>query len=79
MIEIYEDYIIFINNKNQFHRVDGPAVIYYSGTKFWYKNSQLHREDGPAVIYHDGAKSWFINGIEYSEKDYYIKLKKMDI
>jgi hypothetical protein len=49
------------NENGQYHRDDGPAVIYPSGTKAWYKNGQLHRDDGHAVIFRDGTKHWYIN------------------
>ena len=45
------------------HRLDGPAVEYPNGTKFWYVNGQRHRIDGPAVEYADGrTKFWFLDG-----------------
>ncbi len=68
MIKIYKNCIIFVNNKNLYHRKDGPAIIYADGDKFWYQNGKFHRVDGPAIEWSDGYKSWFINGIHYSEK-----------
>ncbi len=56
MIKIYKNYIIFINNKNQFHRENGPAIINSNGDKSWYQNGKYHRENGPAVIHADGTK-----------------------
>ena len=50
------------NDKDQIHRLDGPAILYPNGTEFWYKNNKLHRTDGPAVTYKDGEELWFING-----------------
>ena len=47
---------------NQFHRVDGPAIIYPNGTQLWFINGNLHREDGPARIFPDGQEEWYING-----------------
>ena len=44
------------------HRVDGPAVEYFNGSKRWYKNGELHREDGPAVEYFNGSGHWYKNG-----------------
>ncbi len=79
MILIYKNYIIFVNKNNQLHRENGPAIKYTDGAKPWYQNGIRHRLDGPALINSNGDKSWFINGIEYSEGDYYIKLKEMNI
>lgn len=42
---------VYTNNKNQLHRVDGPAISHDNGTAFWYVNNikinsvqQLQRE-----------------------------------
>jgi len=45
------------------HRLDGPAVIYDSGTEVWYKHGKLHRIGGPSIIYGgDDAKLYHIEG-----------------
>jgi len=55
--------LISIYKNNVFHRDDGPAVIYRSGSKAWYKNGKLHhRVDGPTIIYSNGGKAWYKNG-----------------
>jgi len=54
------------------HRIDGPAVEWADGTKCWYFDGKLHREDGPAIEW--GSKSWWLNGIQYSEKEYWNQL-----
>ena len=54
---------IWWNSQREPHREDGPAILYYDGTKFWYKNGKYHREDGPAIEYSaSGIKHWYING-----------------
>ena len=74
--------IHYYNDKGQFHREDGPAVEYVSGTKHWYRNGLLHREDGPAIECSNGYKAWYKNGLRHREdgpaikyvdgdKDYY--------
>ena len=50
------------NKDGQYHREDGPAVEYSSGTKKWHVNGQRHRIDGPAVERADGSKEWHLNG-----------------
>lgn len=49
------------------HRENGPAKVYVSGNKEWYKNGKLHREDGPAIELVNGHKAWFINGLCHRE------------
>jgi antitoxin component YwqK of YwqJK toxin-antitoxin module len=55
---------------DQYHRREGPALMYYSDNKiykeFWYLNDQLFRADGPALIEYreDGSVSleeYYIN------------------
>ena len=66
--EIDEDgTICYFNEKNEYHREDGPAVEYTSGNKFWCKNGEFHREDGPAIEYADGTKYWYKNGFLHRE------------
>jgi len=50
------------NEKDQLHRLDGPAVEYENGGKEWWANDMLHRLDGPAIEYSDGHKEWWLNG-----------------
>ena len=41
---------------------DLPAIIYASGTQYWYQNGKLHRNgDNPAIIWPDGSKQWYQN------------------
>ena len=42
-----------------FHREDGPAIEYVSGSKKWYLNGKRHRVDGPAIEWADGTKEWY--------------------
>ena len=50
------------NKEGQYHCVDGPAVIYKCGDKFWYLNGKRHRENGPAIELNNGDKYWYLNG-----------------
>jgi hypothetical protein len=43
------------------HRDNGPAVIYKSGDRYWYKRGLYHREDGPAIEFADGSGHWYQN------------------
>jgi len=52
----------------KFHRVDGPAIEYASGSKQWYLHGKLHRDNGPAVEFADGEKHWYFNG-QYHRED----------
>jgi len=46
----------------QFHREDGPAVIFPDGYQAWFRNGERHRGDGPAVSHPDGSQEWWLNG-----------------
>jgi hypothetical protein len=77
----YKYWIIkYLNEDNEYHRLDGPAIEYSDGTKFWYKNDERHREDGPAIEYANGNKEYWYNGEEinvYTDKEFkqYLKMK----
>ena len=62
IVKVFDDRAEWFNKANQLHRLDGPAVEYADGTKFWYKNEKLHRLDGPALEYSNGTKAWYQNG-----------------
>lgn len=73
----------FKNNK--LHRIDGPAIIWCDNSEEWLKNGKLHCLTGPAKLYKKYQiddigiknyyiKEWWINGIEYNEYDFNIKV-----
>jgi len=41
--------IRWFNDKDQLHRLDGPALECADGTKAWWVKDKLHRLDGPAM------------------------------
>lgn len=45
-----------------YHRVDGPAVIFRDGSEQWCIFGELHRDDGPAIIDMDGHREWYHHG-----------------
>ena len=51
----------FLDDK--FHRLDGPAIEYISGSKCWFQNGLRHRLNGPAIEYSNGTKEWYQNGL----------------
>jgi hypothetical protein len=62
-----------------FHKEDGPALEYASGTKLWWINGKRHREDGPAIEYISGNKRWYINDREYTEQEYKYKIRSIKL
>ena len=50
------------NDKNELHRLDGPAREYADGSKSWYVEGKLHRQDGPAFEQANGYKAWWVEG-----------------
>lgn len=54
----------------KYHRDDDqPAIIYASGTKYWYQHDKRHRDGvdghppGPAFIRANGTKEWYQHGV----------------
>ena len=64
MSQNYENALgrFWINDEEEYHREDGPAVIWYTGDNEWYLNGELHRMDGPAKDYENGYQAWFYHG-----------------
>lgn len=57
----------WINDAEQLHREDGPAVEELGGSKYWYLNGNLHRAGGPAIEYSEGSKEWYQHGFKHRE------------
>ena len=60
---------------DQFHREDGPAIVYANGVKKWFLNDKRHREDGPAIEYADGKFRWYLNDKNISQVEFKRLLK----
>ncbi len=54
--------IRWYNDKEKFHRLDGPAVEWANGSKEWYVDGKRHRLDGPAFESAYGYKAWYVDG-----------------
>jgi hypothetical protein len=54
--------IYWCNDKDEYHRLDGPAIEYADGHKSWFVDGKRHRLDGPAVECANGYKAWFVDG-----------------
>lgn len=62
-IQKYSDGNIYYYNKHRdYHREDGPAIMYTDGSKYWYQNGKRHRDDGPAIMRANGSQEWWNNG-----------------
>lgn len=78
--------IEYCNNRNQYHRLDGPAVEYisgeYKGYKCWCIDGDVHKEDGPAKIYQDGRKEYWFQGEWHrdikTDKQWFKKVKNLN-
>ena len=51
----------------EYHREDGPAIIYCNGDKEWFLNGKRHREDGPAFDWPGCEQSWWIENKRHRE------------
>ena len=60
----------YFNKNSELHRINGPAVIWANGDKFWCQHNKYHRLDGPATIYRFGARAWYIDDKEYTEAQF---------
>ena len=55
------------------YRIDGPAVVYKNGDKWWYTNGNLNRLDGPAIEAFGGEQFWYINSKYFLHYKHYLK------
>jgi len=67
IVEVHSDRTVWKNEKGEVHRLNGPAIEYADGDKYWYLNGECHREDGPAIEYANGSKEWYLNGNYHRE------------
>jgi hypothetical protein len=49
-----------------------------NGDLIWYYKGKVHREDGPAIDYPNGYKAWYLNGIKYSQEEWFEMLSDED-
>ena len=47
--QIKEDVVRYYDENDELHRIDGPAVEYTNGSKYWFVEGKYHRLDGPAI------------------------------
>lgn len=53
----------YYNSKNQFHRLDGPAIECTEDDQHWLKNDEFHRIGGPARSWPNKKfDEWWVNG-----------------
>ena len=65
------EYIEYVNDEGQPHRLDGPAWEWASGHRSWWENGERHRLDGPAIESKEGGeKKWYVRGKEYSKEEF---------
>ena len=65
------------DSDGKWHREDGPAIEWADGGKFWCKHGKYHREDGPAIEEANGYKLYWIEHLQYSEEEYWEKIKQL--
>jgi len=66
------------DSDGELHREDGPAIEWAHGGKEWVKHGEWHREDGPAYESVNGYKAYYLEGIRYSEEEYWKKIKELN-
>jgi len=62
-----ENGVVWYGSNNRLHRINGPALEYSNGSKYWYLNGKAHRENGPAIEFSNGSKFWLINNKKHRE------------
>lgn len=51
------------------------VIVTVNGDKLWHnEKGQFHRKDGPAVELKNGTKHWYLNGKEYTQLEFNLKM-----
>lgn len=67
IVEVHDDRefpynkTVWRNEDGQFHRLDGPAIIWEDESTEWLVNDLRHRTDGPAIEFKH-VKEWWVDG-----------------
>lgn len=40
----YNGRTVWVNKKNKYHREDGPAVVFFTGHKYWFLDGKKYSE-----------------------------------
>ena len=59
---------IWRNAKGEFNRASGPAVVWPSGHREWWKDGKLSRKNGPAVERVNGNNEFWRDGVRQAPK-----------
>ena len=69
---------VWEDKEGNFHRLNGPAVIFVNGDTFWLRHGQLHREHGPARIWPAAhIEHWYKDGKRYEPSAHELMLWKL--
>lgn len=58
IIEFDNGSIHYLNVNNEYHCLDGPAII-SPKTKEWWIDGKRHRDNAPAIETSDGTEEWY--------------------
>ena len=61
---------------DEYHREDGPAIEWISGSQYWFRDGKRHRLGGPAISHklHTRFDLYWIDGESFTEQEF-IKFK----
>lgn len=51
----------YLNDDDEYHRTDGPAIIWRNGNKYFYTHGKQSCTTRPSDYYNDGSVAWAIN------------------
>ena len=74
-----DDNRFYVNSAGKLHRLGGPALLHYTGSRVWHQNGLRHRTDGPAIEWGDGTREWYLQGVRYTKFEYHAALKTLGI
>ena len=58
------------DDREHYHREDGPAAVYVDGTQYWYRHDRFHFAHGPSILYAD-LLVWYDKGEHLRRREPY--------
>lgn len=69
--QVYEDKIVWVHPETgDLHRIEGPAIEWFSGAKEYWQFGVPHRVEGPALVWSDGSVEYYLEGRQFSESSF---------
>jgi hypothetical protein len=67
---VTEESTRYVDENEELHCENGPALILDDGSELYYRHGILHREDGPAHVDGNGNEYYYLDGMNYPKNEF---------